>query len=76
MGHRCDLTDLDYTGVTDGRIVCGDCSRRWTLVARFDAAVPIIDQPVSLEDAMRDAAPFLQRAAARTARLLRFPFPL
>ena len=46
------------------------------VLARFDAAVPIIDQPVSLEDAMRDAAPFLQRAAARAARLLRFPFPL
>jgi glycerate 2-kinase len=42
--------------------------------AHFDAAVPIIDQPVSLEEAMQNAAPFLERAAARTARLLRLPF--
>ena len=46
------------------------------LLAHFDAAVPIIDRPVSLEEAMQDAAPFLERAAARTARLLRLPFSL
>lgn len=44
--------------------------------ARFDAVVPVIDRPVSLEEAMREAAPFLHRAAARTARLVRFPFSL
>lgn len=39
--------------------------------ASFDALVPIVDRPVSLEEAMQNAAPFLERAAARTARLLR-----
>jgi glycerate kinase len=42
----------------------------------FDAAVPIIDRPVTLEEAMQNAIPFLERAAARTARLLRLSFPL
>jgi glycerate kinase len=46
------------------------------LFGHFDAVVPIIDRPVSLEEAMQNAAPFLQRAAARTARLLRVPFSL
>jgi glycerate kinase len=46
------------------------------LLALFDAAVPIIDRVVSLEDAMRNAAPFLQRAAARTARLLKIHLPV
>jgi glycerate 2-kinase len=46
------------------------------ILAHFDAAVPIIDRPVSLEEAMQNAAPFLERAAARTARLLRLPFSL
>ena len=46
------------------------------ILEHFDAAVPIIDRPVSLEEAMQNAAPFLERAAARTARLLRLPFSL
>jgi glycerate kinase len=46
------------------------------VLASFDAVVPIIDRPVSLEEAMQNAAPFLERAAARTARLLRLPFSL
>jgi glycerate kinase len=46
------------------------------ILAHFDAAVPIIDRPVSLEEAMQNAAPFLERAAARTARLLHLPFSL
>ncbi len=46
------------------------------VLALFDAAIPIIDRVVSLEDAMRDAAPFLQRAAGRTARLLKLHLPL
>jgi glycerate kinase len=41
--------------------------------ALFDALVPVVDRPVSLEEAMQNAAPFLERAAARTARLLRIP---
>ena len=35
----------------------------------FDALVPITDRPIPLEEAIREAAPLLQRAAARTARL-------
>jgi glycerate kinase len=46
------------------------------ILTHFDAAVPIIDRPVSLEEAMQNAAPFLERAAARTARLLRLPFSI
>lgn len=36
----------------------------------FNAACAIIDQPVSLEEAMRRGAEFLERAAARAARLV------
>ena len=36
----------------------------------FDALVPIIDRPLPLEEAIREAAPLLERAAARAARLL------
>jgi glycerate kinase len=43
------------------------------LLERFDAVVPIVDRPVSLEEAMREAAPFIQRAAARTARWFQNP---
>jgi glycerate kinase len=43
------------------------------LLERFDAVVPIVDRPVSLEEAMSDAAPFIQRAAARTARWFQNP---
>jgi glycerate kinase len=46
------------------------------ILARFDATFPIIDRPVSLEEAMRDASTFLQRAAARAARLLSKPIIL
>jgi glycerate kinase len=46
------------------------------VLERFDAAFPIIDKPVSLEDAMRDASPFLHRAAARAARFLSNPILL
>ena len=46
------------------------------ILARFDALFPIIDKAVSLEDAMRDASPFLHRAAARAARLLSNPITL
>jgi glycerate kinase len=36
----------------------------------FDGVIPIVDEPVSLEDAMRRGAEFLERAAVRTARML------
>ena len=36
----------------------------------FDGVIPIIDEPVSLEEAMRRGADFVERAAVRTARLL------
>jgi glycerate kinase len=36
----------------------------------FDALVPITDRPIALEEAMREAPLLLERAAARTARLL------
>ncbi len=39
--------------------------------ALFDAVAPIIDRPVSLEDAMKDGADFLERGARRAASLLR-----
>lgn len=35
----------------------------------FDATCPIIDQPVTLDDAMQRGAEFLERAAVRAARL-------
>jgi glycerate kinase len=46
------------------------------LHARFDAIFPILDRAVSLEEAMRDAPAFLQRAAARAARLISNPIQL
>jgi glycerate kinase len=36
----------------------------------FDALVPIADRPMPLEDAMRDAAQLLERAARRAAQLM------
>ena len=36
----------------------------------FDALIPIADRPISLDESMREAAPLLERAAARAARLL------
>lgn len=36
----------------------------------FDALVPITDRPLPLDEAIREAAQLLERAAARTARLL------
>jgi glycerate 2-kinase len=40
-------------------------------VAGFDVLVPITDEPMSLEHAMRNAGPLLERAAARTAMLIK-----
>ncbi len=54
----------------------GSIEEHPVLLERFDAAIPIIDRPVSLEEAMRDAASFLERAAARTARLVFRPLNL
>jgi len=54
----------------------GSIEEHPAVLERFDAAVPIIDHPVSLEFALQNAAPFLQRAAARTARLLHIPISL
>ncbi len=36
----------------------------------FDALIPITDRPLPLEEAMREAASLLERAAARAARLM------
>ncbi len=41
------------------------------LTTVFDAACGIIDQPVTLDEAMNRAPEFLERAAVRSARLLR-----
>lgn len=46
------------------------------VLERFDATFPIIDRAVPLEEAMRDAPVFLQRAAARAARLISNPITL
>lgn len=51
----------------------GSIEEHPAILERFDAAIPIIDRPVSLEEAMRDAASFLERAAARTARFISNP---
>lgn len=48
----------------------GSLERDVQLEKCFDAVIPIIDEPVSLEDAMRRGAEFLERAAVRAARLL------
>jgi glycerate kinase len=37
----------------------------------FDALIPIADRPLSIEEAMRDAAPLLERASLRAARLMK-----
>jgi glycerate kinase len=39
----------------------------------FDAAIPIVDQTLPLEEAMRRGAELLHRAARRTGHLLRLP---
>ena len=36
----------------------------------FDALIPITDRPLPIADAMRDAAPLLERASLRAARLI------
>lgn len=36
----------------------------------FDALIPIADRPMTLDDAMRDAEPLLERAAQRAAKLI------
>ena len=51
----------------------GSVEEHPALDAHFDAIVPVIDRAVSLEEAMQNAAPFLQRAAARAARFVRLP---
>jgi glycerate kinase len=37
----------------------------------FDAVFPILDRPISMDDAMLEAAPLLERASLRAARLIR-----
>ncbi len=37
----------------------------------FDALIPIADRPLAMEDSIREAAPLLERAATRSAKLLR-----
>ena len=54
----------------------GSIDENHEVLRLFNATIPIIDRVVSLEEAMRDAAPFLQRAAARAARLLKIQLPL
>jgi glycerate kinase len=39
--------------------------------AAFDAVLPITNEPMSLDQAMQQAAPLLEEAAARAARLVR-----
>ena len=36
----------------------------------FDAVIPIADRPITIADAMREAAPLLERASLRAARLI------
>ncbi|RFC44286.1 MAG: glycerate kinase [Verrucomicrobia bacterium] len=54
-------------------VFAGSIEESPDLLASFDATFPIIDRPVSLEEAMRDAPAFLHRAAARAARLISNP---
>ena len=42
----------------------------------FDGVMPIIDEPVSLEEAMRRGAEFIERAAVRSARMLQVKIEL
>lgn len=37
----------------------------------FDAVLPIVDRPMSLEEAMANAEPLIERAATRAARLMK-----
>lgn len=39
----------------------------------FDALIPIADRPLTVAEAMAEAAPLLERATRRTAQLIRFP---
>jgi hypothetical protein len=32
--HRCDVPDLDYSTVTEGRIVCRVCGWGWRLTTQ------------------------------------------
>jgi glycerate kinase len=48
----------------------GSLERGVALEHCFDAVIPIIDEPVTLEEAMRRGGEFLERAAVRAARLL------
>ncbi len=49
----------------------GSIAENANLASIFDAACPIVDRPAALEQAMSHASEFLERAAGRTARLLR-----
>jgi len=46
------------------------------LDALFDVILPLCDRPLTLAEAVRDAANLLERAAARAARLMAMKFPL
>ncbi len=46
------------------------------VLERFDAVVPIVDRPMSLPEAMAQPDILLERAAARTASLLKLTFSL
>jgi glycerate kinase len=46
------------------------------LHAQFDAIFPIIDRVVSFDEACKEASTFLERAAARAARLISHPISL
>ena len=39
----------------------------------FDALIPIADRPLTVAEAMAEAAPLLERASRRTAQIIRFP---
>jgi glycerate kinase len=39
----------------------------------FDALIPIADRPLTVAEAMAEAAPLLERASRRAAQLIRFP---
>jgi glycerate kinase len=54
----------------------GSIEETSSVLEQFDATFPIIDRAVSLEEAMKDAPSFVQRAAARAARLLSKPITL
>jgi glycerate kinase len=62
LARRCGKPVLAFAGS-----IAADSA----VSAAFDATVPIIDEPVTLSDAMARGAEFLERAAGRAARLAR-----